>query len=216
MDGRVTGILDNRLEVYRHNSRRIPEVAGRIIPERAFSEAEYDRQIFQPMIRAVAPFDPGGVLQEEFLNARGAIARFSRGSIEIRLLDVQECSQADLAIAGAVIDVLQRLVAEEWSDLASQQAVEIGSLTPVLDRAISRAEQAVIDDPRLLRLFGFPDRGPCTLSEVWSRLSPDSGHVRPLARRILSRLGESPGDRRQLHSIYLELADSLEAGSAFR
>ncbi|MBL8851852.1 MAG: hypothetical protein JNG89_19425, partial [Planctomycetaceae bacterium] len=99
MDGRVTGLMDNRLEVYRKNSQRIPQVAGRVIPERAFSQAEYDRLILQPLYAAIAPHDPAGILQEEFLNARGAIARFSRGSIEIRVIDVQECPAADLAIA---------------------------------------------------------------------------------------------------------------------
>jgi hypothetical protein len=216
MDGRVTGILDNRLEVYRQNSRRIPEVAGHIIPERAFSEAEYDRLIFQSMYRAIAPFDPDGVLQEEFLNARGAIARFSRGSIEIRLLDVQECPQADLAIAAAVIDVLRRMVAEEWSDLASQQAVDVESLTPILDRTISHAEQAVIDDARLLRQFGIPAGAPCALSEVWSQVRPGAASrpVAPLARRILARLSATHDDGR-LRTIYGDLADCLAAGSLF-
>ena len=53
------------------------------------------------------------VPRDEWLNARGAIARFGRGTIEIRVLDVQECPQADLAICAAVVEVLQALVAED-------------------------------------------------------------------------------------------------------
>ena len=33
------------------------------------------------------------------MNSRGAIARFDRNAIEIRVIDVQECPKADLAIA---------------------------------------------------------------------------------------------------------------------
>jgi glutamate---cysteine ligase / carboxylate-amine ligase len=124
-DGRLTGDLDHRLEVYRHNARRVPAVSGRVIPEPAFDRAAYDRLIFEPLFRDIAPLDPGGVLQEEFLNARGAIARFTRHAIEIRVLDVQECPARDLAVCAGIVAVLKRLVAEDWSPLAAQQAVEI-------------------------------------------------------------------------------------------
>ncbi|HAL85576.1 MAG TPA: hypothetical protein DCM31_01010, partial [Deferribacteraceae bacterium] len=37
------------------------------------------------MYRDIAPYDPECILQEEWLNSRGAIARFDRKAIEIRL-----------------------------------------------------------------------------------------------------------------------------------
>lgn len=220
MDGRVTGILDNRLEVYRQNSRRIPEVAGRVIPERAFSQAEYDRMIFQPMYRAIAPYDPDGVLQEEFLNARGAIARFSRGSIEIRVLDVQECPQADLAIAAAVIDVLQRLVDEEWTGLEEQQSIEIGTLEPVLLAAIREAEQAWVGDQDLRKCFGITDQSAWPLERLWDRFRTRAGSESQsssgsLSRRILRRLEPTPS-RFDLQTVYGELAECLHTGSRFQ
>ena len=76
-EGKLTGQLDSRLETYRLNSRKIPSIAGRVIPERAFTQAEYDAMIFEPMFRDIAPHDPEGILQDEFLNARGAIARLT-------------------------------------------------------------------------------------------------------------------------------------------
>ncbi len=63
-----------------------------------FTEENYRRQIFQRMYDDIAPLDPDGVLQDEFLNSRGAIARFDRGSIEIRVINIQECPAADLAV----------------------------------------------------------------------------------------------------------------------
>jgi glutamate---cysteine ligase / carboxylate-amine ligase len=49
MDGRITGRLDNRLEVYRHNARQIPRVSGAVIPEPVFSEKAYQQEILQPL-----------------------------------------------------------------------------------------------------------------------------------------------------------------------
>jgi hypothetical protein len=229
MDGRLTGLMDNRLDVYRRNSRRIPSVAGRIIPERAFTRADYERLILQPMYADIAPHDPAGVLQEEFLNARGAIARFSRGSIEIRLLDVQECPQADLAIAAAVVGVLKSLVAETWSDLASQQRVEIEPLERVLLATIRDAERAIVDEPAVLEQFGFNARPQMRAGQVWAHLvrnlRGDSdrkvatqlqlpGLGVPLASRIRGRLGAVPTTE-MLRQTYRELAECVGRGSAF-
>lgn len=230
VDGRVTGILDNRLEVYRTNSRRIASVTGRVIPEPVYSEAEYRRLIFEPMFRDIAPYDADGVLQQEFLNARGAIARFSRGAIEIRVLDLQESPAADLAVARIVIDVLKRLVSEEWTPLARQQAIGVDPLEPILLRTIREAEVAEVDDSEYLAQFGVRDVRSITAAELWRRLAEGArdpalktgGESRgplevnlgegSLSRRILRHLeaGESP------RVVYGRLADALAAGASFR
>ena len=54
LEGRVTGVLDNRLNVYRRICARIPSVTGRVIPETVRSEAEYREQILAPMYGAFA------------------------------------------------------------------------------------------------------------------------------------------------------------------
>ncbi len=45
VEGRPTGLADNRLEFYRHNQRRLPELAGRIVPEPVYTRADYEREI---------------------------------------------------------------------------------------------------------------------------------------------------------------------------
>ncbi len=229
MEGRLTGQLDSRLETYRLNSRKIPSIAGRVIPERAFTQAEYQSLIFDPMFSDIAPHDPEGILQDEFLNARGAIARFSRGSIEIRVIDVQECPAADLAIARVVVDVLKRLVAESWTPADEQQSIEIEPLETVFLDAIVRGEQAVIRDRRFLAQFGIAGEEELSLGELWQYLAahPDDEGLRhggeayeplqtilnagPLARRLSEHLGPSP-DRTTLHRVYGELCDCLRDG----
>lgn len=227
MDGRPTGRLDNRLEVYRTNSARIPMVAGRVIPEPVFDRAAYDREIFQPMFQQIAPYDSRGVLQDEFLNARGAIARFSRGAIEIRLLDVQECPQADIAIATLIVEVLKLLVAEHWTETADQQSVGIDPLETVLLAAINDAEQAIVESPDVMRHFGVTESS-VTLQELWQHLltaaAKSAGvqldhsaalqtivHQGPLARRMLQRLPATP-EPSDLYQLYAELANCLQHG----
>jgi gamma-glutamyl:cysteine ligase YbdK (ATP-grasp superfamily) len=227
MDGRTTGLLDNRLEVYRHNQRRIPSIAAQVIPELVFSRAEYEERILRPMYRDIAAHDPQGVLQCEWLNSRGAIARFERDTIEIRVLDVQECPRADLAVADLVVAVLRALTDERWSSLAEQQRWPVPPLERILLATIRQGEDAVIDDRDYLELFGFAG-GSCRAGELWRRLAeavlpPESEH-RPaleiifekgtLARRLLAALGTEPGTER-LREIYGRLCYCLEDGEMF-
>jgi hypothetical protein len=71
MDGRVTGVLDNRLEVYRTNATRIPRMTGAVIPELLWDGASYRRAILEPLQTEVAALDGEGLLEGEWLNARG-------------------------------------------------------------------------------------------------------------------------------------------------
>ncbi|MEQ8767131.1 MAG: glutamate-cysteine ligase family protein, partial [Planctomycetota bacterium] len=85
-DGRLTERKDNRLAFYSRNARRVPSVTGRVVPEPVDSPESYERDILQRIYRDLAPHDPEGTLRHEWANARGAIARFERGAIEIRIL----------------------------------------------------------------------------------------------------------------------------------
>ncbi len=228
-DGRPTGLLDTRLEYYRHNSRRVPSVAGRIIPEPVFTKRDYREQILARMYRDIAPHDPAGTLQDEWLNARGTIARFARDTFEIRVLDVQECPAADLAIAALLTAVLRGLVQERWCSREEQQRWDVPPLEDILLRTIRAADQAPIEDAAYLRLFGVP-RAPCSAGELWRHLSelawPDGPPAEfqpalqtlldrgPLARRILQALPAEP-DRAALAQVYRELGRCLADGRMF-
>ncbi|MDW8287787.1 MAG: glutamate-cysteine ligase family protein, partial [Flammeovirgaceae bacterium] len=98
LEGKLTNYLDVRLETYRHNQDKIPSITGKVIPEQVFTQQDYEEKIFKPIIRDIRPYDQEGILDRHFLNSRGAIARFDRGAIEIRIIDTQECPKADLAI----------------------------------------------------------------------------------------------------------------------
>lgn len=232
MDGRVTGLMDNRLEVYRTNARRLKSVVGRVIPEPVFTRDDYQRQIFDPMFKEIAPHDPGEILRDEFLNARGAIARFSRGSIEIRVIDIQECPAVDLAVAQATVAVLKSLVAEQWSSLTDQQEMPVEPLHDVFLATLRDADEAVVNDADYLKLLGWHGGGDSVRAiDLWSDLISRCGvsvakdsagndplqtilaHG-PLARRLVKSLSNEPS-REELISVYRDLADCLTAGRVF-
>lgn len=228
-EGRRTGLLDTRLDNYRNNAARIPSVCGAVIPEPVFTEAEYRETILEPIWRDLAPMDPTGLLRNEFANARGAIARFSRGSIEIRVIDVQETPLADLAIARLVVAVLKACATERWADLRAQMAWPVAPLAGIFRDVLRDADRALIRDEAFLGMFGLTR--PLLAGEAWQRisdalmseeerLSPSMQPLRTilregcLARRILERMGAADDDRR-LQRLYRELADCLAHGRTF-
>ena len=230
IESRATGFMDSRLDVYRTNARRIPSVSGKVIPEPVYSVADYESQILQPMYCDVARYDPEGTLQFEWLNARGAIARFDRNAIEVRVLDVQENPAMDLAVVGSIVTVLRELSAEKWTNTQEQQGLTTDSLHAILLATVRDADQAVITDEQFLRQFGWENRGHCTARELWSHLAAETGLLAtdspwsveishlinngPLARRILKRL-DGDMSRPHLAEIYGELCDCLAAGRKF-
>ena len=144
-DGAPTGLLDSRLDAYRRICAITPHVTGSVIPETVETQAEYEAKILRPMYAQIAPHDPEGVLQHEWLNSRGAIARFDRRAIEIRVVDVQECPQADVAIAAATSAVIRSLYDARYAPLDEQQAIATEVLYDVLLASIRDADDAVID-----------------------------------------------------------------------
>lgn len=218
VDGRATGLLDNRLDHYRHNSQRIPVITGHVIPERVESLHAYRERVFAPIAAAVAPFDPDGVLDPEWVNARGAIVRPVRDSIEIRLLDVQEHPAADLAIAELVVETVRALVEERWAPASTLAPLDEQRLERTLLRTIRSGERAVVEEGELLACFGVDET--IEAGKLWSRIAHElipspSPALRimlergPLARRLLEAWDGTPVGQRQL---YDQLAESLEEG----
>jgi len=232
LEGRVTGALDNRLEAYRNNARRIPSVSGQVIPEAVFSYRDYQTGILERIYGDMALHDPEGILRYEWVNARGAIARFERNTIEIRVLDVQECPEADLAVAAAIVETIRALTEECWSDLPRQQDWEIAPLSEIYARTVTEAEQGVIDDRRYLEVFGFPERGKCRAGELWQHVIETLNSVHPeamkpwrtplehilsqgtLARRILKKVETHPTHDR-IKDVFQEVCDCLSSGRLF-
>ena len=229
-DGRRGPALDGRLMAYRSNARRVPSVTGRVIPEEAFSREQYEREILGRIYADLAPHDPDGVLRHEWANARGAIARFDRGSIEIRVIDTQESPAADLAVVRAIVALVRSLAVGRLAERDLGEDPSTDELADLLDGAIVQGEEAVVDQHRILGVLGLADR-PVGLGEVWRRLidadPPDDGagawtrHLEtildegPLARRMIRAAGPSP-ERSDLRRVAETMCLCLERNESFR
>ncbi|MDH4318069.1 MAG: glutamate-cysteine ligase family protein, partial [Desulfobulbaceae bacterium] len=227
MDGKLTGFQDSRLEVYRFNQKKIPLATGEVIPEKVYSRQEYEDVILQPLYRAVAPHDPDGIMQEEWLNSRGAIARFERNTVEIRVLDIQECPRADLSLLFFITAIIRDLMSRDGEDFILQRGFEVEPLADILKQCIRSAQDAVIGNRDYLRLFGV-EAPEVTAGELLSslkeRLLPEdsmwSGTVDHILRKgtLSKRIIQSvDGDFRheRLKEVYGELCRCLERGELF-
>ncbi|HYD80421.1 MAG TPA: glutamate-cysteine ligase family protein [Paucimonas sp.] len=233
-DGRATGYADYRMAAYRDNAAAFPEIAGRIVPETVLNRLEYEETILAPMYRAIAPRDRDRVLQHEWLNSRGAIARFDRHAIEIRVTDTQECPQADLAIAAAIAATAHMLYENETAPIAVQQSFATERLAALLTACIRDADLAPIDDAEYLAAFGYPGKH-CRARDLWRHLVRRMGqseliHAQswraqleimlehgPLARRIEKALGGVHGEipHERLAAVYHRLCECLDEGAMF-
>lgn len=228
LDGGPTGWLDSRLKVYLHNQDRLPALTGRLIPEDVCSEREYEQRIFAPIMAAIAPFDPEGIMDKYFLNARGAIARFDRGAIEIRILDIQECPLADCGIARLIIETLRELVEANRSDFALQGQADTEMLRELFLRVIQTGGETVVEDPGYLQLFGLPGKA-LRVSEIWQAFfTRCCGTLDTRTRETLELILREgclstrimrglQGDyrRENLRNHYLRLADALQQNSLY-
>ncbi len=223
--GVYTGFSDYRMEVYRTNSAKIPSVTGHLIPDTTDGIAQYRETVLAKIYRDLAPYDPGGIISHEWVNARGGIPRFERGSIEIRTLDIQECPAADIACAELFIAVLKWLVSGDTSDRNKQNSISTENLYIVFLDTIRYGENSVIRDREYLALFGINES--CTLLEFWKYMLEKLTYNREvppvldnilrhgnLSSRILAAAGKEPGHKK-LFDVYSELCRCLKDGKQF-
>ena len=168
------------------------------------------------------------LLNHFFLNSRGAIARFDRGAIEIRLVDIQECPAADVAIAEFEMAILKSLAKGVFASQMEQREIGTDELAKILEATVREAEDANIDNARYLRLFGVQAesiRASALLAELFekvqSEISADSQKILrkilnrgTLASTILRKLGDSPRHE-DFVTEYARLAHCLSANTLY-
>lgn len=230
LNGKITGMMDTRMSYYKSNQARIPSITGKVVPEGVFSKRQYLNTIYERIKNDIAPHDPHNILNPIWVNSRGAIPRFDRGSIEIRIMDIQECPPADLAIQTLVIETLKVLVSEHFANLEEQMRARTEILAGILDDVSQLGQKAEILSSEYPLIFGL--QAPCTALELWKHIFQrllNMGNVhleksRPeieiilnegtLSDRILKNLnGES--SPQAIKNTYRHLADCLAQNKLF-
>jgi gamma-glutamyl:cysteine ligase YbdK (ATP-grasp superfamily) len=230
--GQPAGFLDYRVECYRDHAAAVPSMMGPVVPEPVATADEYRQRILEPMYRAIAPLDVEGVMQDEWLNARAAIARFDRSAIEIRAIDTQECPRADLAVAAATVAAVRSCYEGEAAARELAAPLDSRRLAAILEACSRGADETLVADADYLSRFGFPG-ARCPARELWQHLLEaslfaDAAAAAPwrepldlilaegtLARRILKAVG-ADYRRRRLQEVYGRLCHCLARGTLFR
>ncbi len=228
LDGKATGLLNSRLDFYNKNQQRIPSISGDIIPDFIRSEEEYHREILKPMYRDISPFDPEGILQHEWLNSRAAIAKFEYMAVEIRIIDTQECVNADIAIAQAIHAILK-----SWCESGNQYYLEkicpTKQLRAIYDKTVKSGLDVYIDDSEVLAQWQLP-KNAMTARDAWTllieRVSPELDQTSQLvlehilrhgnlSERILHACG-SHVDKESITQVYRQLGGCLLQNQQFK
>lgn len=233
VEGRLGPHLDNRLAFYRTNQARLPKLAGAVVPEYMESFRQYRRDVLRPIYRDLAALPGTERLRREWVNSRGAILRFMRSAIEIRVLDAQECVKMDVAVAVFTRGVLKALVRRLGE--GSLELPAHGLLVEDFGRTITDGTAAPVEAPHLRSYLGragaggralqagellaglldvaraeTPERERPYLDLVAGRLAGGN-----LAERIRRRIAPVPHRRRPaaLRALYEELAACLPANT---
>ncbi len=229
IDGTITGIQDTRLTYYRTNQAKIPSITGKVIPEAVFSKRNYLNSIYEKIKADVSPYDPEGIMNPIWVNSRGAIARFDRGSIEIRLVDSQECPAAELAIVSLLIETIKALVSGKFISHEAQMKWKTDQLVTVFNKTIETGQQAELEED-FTKIFSFDGKanagklwhhilhrligGGNTTLEKWKPELDVILNEGNLSTRILKASGASP-TRDKIVEVYRHLADCLAQNKMF-
>ncbi|MBS1558204.1 MAG: glutamate--cysteine ligase [Bacteroidetes bacterium] len=230
LDGKLTALLDTRLAFYKTNQSKIPSITGRVIPEAVFSKRTYINTIYEKIKSDLQPYNTSGILDPVWVNSRGAIPRFDRGSIEIRIMDVQECPSADLAIVALVTELLKALVSEKFISIEEQVKIKTDTLVTIFDQCIEQGMQTEITNEDYLKIFG--ESGSLTAQALWRKLTERLTGISPslepwkksildtliaegnLAERIRYALGADPSEE-TIKKIYRQLCGCLAQNKMF-
>lgn len=231
LDGKITGWLDTRLKFYKTNQAKIPSITGKVIPEAVFSRRNYINTIYEKIKTDIAPFNESNELNPIWVNSRGAIPRFDRGSIEIRIMDIQECPAADMAIVNLVVETLKALVSEKLLDVDNQMKWKTEALALLLEKTAARGPLAVIDNQEYLSAFGYTEKS-ASAADLWLhiierlvRSGNDSLNTwrretdvilkeGTLAQRVINALGQDQS-KENIISVYKKLCGCLGQNKMF-
>jgi len=99
-ESKIGDCEDNRLHFYLMNQAEIPSITGDVIPEYVSSFEEYEKTTIRKYSEDLAKANaPRCLLNKEWLNSRGAVIRFDRRAVEVRIMDEQECVKSDVALS---------------------------------------------------------------------------------------------------------------------
>ena len=228
LEGELGDAVCNRLAHILTHQVKIPETQGQLVPEWCESLSGYRRDILEPMFEAIDRLPDSKAIRGDFLNARGAVIKFVRNSLEVRVLDTQECVKLDVAIASFTRWALAQLAGELRRGTLERPphaklvedlhaCVQSGSEArvwaphlPELERdAEGRASvQAVLEAMRVRATQAAPADEQDYL-ELVGRMIPRGSLSEAIRAQLLPLVDDDDAFTETARRIYIELADCL-------
>lgn len=189
VEGKLTSYMDNRLVYYRQNQAAIPEICHCILPEKLESVDDYvqiNRQIYSELKRCQAD-----ILCREWVNSRGVIVRFTRGCLELKAIDEQECLHSDMAFSAFLLALLRSELALEEDESGLLAMLEeamlrgVAGMRPELEKLFAAAEKsATVEEARYLPLVAKRiEQG--SLAEIMvQKLKDTDDRIEPLLEQM--------------------------------
>jgi len=216
-----TNSVNNRLLFYGKNQALLPCISGKIVPESIKSYDEYHDKILNPMYEAICSYDPQKILQHEWLNSRGAIVRFERSAIEIRIVDSQESPIMDIICVMLIVCALKDLLLPKIN-LNKLKNYHLDDLVNIYQDCIKHGSKAKINNPDYLSLFSFDEKyseAP-SAKDIWvnifekikDQISSEYHNIikeHLISGNLSNRLLESYNNGESLISIYKNLHNCL-------
>ena len=228
VEGRRGPGLSSRMVFYARNQARIPAITHGVVPDYVESLDEYRRRVLGGIYEELARVRGTELIRHEWVNSRGAIMRFDRRAMEVRVTDLQECPKMDVAIAAYVRAALASLAARN-GNLALPTR---GALLVDHRRAVRQGL-----DAKLSARWSLGNGAPRTVRALLEKLLDDAERFarkeeRPyleLVARRLARGSLAEGIRRRtdryrggerrltaIRGVYGELMDCLEANEVWQ
>jgi carboxylate-amine ligase len=229
VEGKAGPSLSSRMTYYGRNQAAIPIVTGSVIPEYVDSLADYRTRILGAIYDALDDVPGTALVRHEWVNSRGAILRFDRRAMEVRVLDLQECPKMDVAIAAfvrAVLVSMSHRLAAGGVVLPDRRALLVDYRSVLRDGRDARVSTTLLGGKRRPRTAGAlleglldeaAEHGSARESDylalVGRRLREGS-----LAERMRTRVSRVRPARRvdAICGLYAELMDCLECNEPWQ
>jgi gamma-glutamyl:cysteine ligase YbdK (ATP-grasp superfamily) len=219
-ESKISEYTDSRLYFYQINQKEIPSMTGNIIPEYVNSFKEYRQITVNNYTEELQKLNaPDWLLNKEWLNSRGAVFRFDRKAIEIRIMDEQECIKADVALSCFIRASLRGMLHRRESYLPRDILIED------LNSVIKDGLEAKVQHPRgptardvcryyfRIALENASVEEKTYLPIVRKRI--EEGNLSNLLRRDVLKKAQKTDLDEAILSIYLKLTKNLKENEAY-
>jgi len=219
-ESKISEYTDSRLHLYRINQKEIPSITGNIIPEYVNSFKEYRQITISKYTEELQKLNaPECLLNKEWLNSRGAVFRFDRKAIEIRIMDEQECIKADVALSCFIRASLRGMFSQGMPYLPREVLIED------LNSIIKDGLEAKVQHPRgptardvckyyfRIALENASVEEKTYLPIVIKRI--EEGSLSDLIRRDVTKKAQKTDLREAILSVYLRLVENLTENEVY-